>query len=75
MHAMYGVQDFQTMRVTLSINEKVVQVLINTDSTHNFLDLNKAKKLRCALTAITPFNVSVKDGNKVQSHYICKKTK
>lgn len=36
--------------------------------------LNTAKKLGCVMTAITPFNVSVADGNKVQSHYVCKKS-
>lgn len=70
--SMNGLHDFRTMRVTVSVKGKAVQVLIDTGSTHNFLDLNTAKKLGCVLTAISPFDVSVADG-KVQSNYICKR--
>ncbi|XP_075088549.1 uncharacterized protein LOC142170516 [Nicotiana tabacum] len=55
------------------VKGKVVQVLIDTGSTHNFLDLNTAKKLGCVLTAIGPFDVSVANGKKVKSNNICKK--
>ncbi|OIT26376.1 hypothetical protein A4A49_56933, partial [Nicotiana attenuata] len=72
MHAVSGIHDFRTMRVTVSVKGKAVQVLIDTGSTHNFLDINIAKKLGCLMIAIAPFNVSVADGSKVQSHYICK---
>ncbi|XP_070015925.1 uncharacterized protein LOC142174252 [Nicotiana tabacum] len=64
VHAMIGIHDFGTMRVTVSIKGKAVHVLIDTGSTHNFLDLNTGKRLGCALTAISPFVVSVADGNK-----------
>ncbi|OIS97937.1 hypothetical protein A4A49_01646 [Nicotiana attenuata] len=73
VHAMNGLRDIRTMRVTVSVKGKAVQVLIDTGSTHNFLDLNTAKKLGCVLTAIAPFDVSVADGKKVKSNYICKK--
>ncbi|XP_075103126.1 uncharacterized protein LOC142177943 [Nicotiana tabacum] len=59
--------------ITVSVKGKAVQVLIDTGSTHNFLDLNTAKKLGCVLTAISPFDVFVADGKKVQNNYICKK--
>lgn len=73
MHEMNGIHDFRTMRVTVSVKGKAVQVLIDTGSTHNFLDRDTAKKLGCVMTSITPFNVSVADGNKVLSHHVCKK--
>lgn len=46
---------------------------IDTSSTHNFLDLNTAKRLGCVLTAIAPFGVYLDDEKKVQSNYVCKK--
>ncbi|XP_049345420.1 uncharacterized protein LOC125809928 [Solanum verrucosum] len=73
VHAMNGSHDFRTMRVTMSVKGKVVHVLIDTCSTHNFLDLNTAKKLGCVMIAISPFAVSVADGKKIQSNYVCKK--
>ncbi|PHT68550.1 hypothetical protein T459_28037 [Capsicum annuum] len=69
VHAMNGVHDFRTMRVTVFVKEKVVHVLIDTRSTHNFLDLNTARRLGCMLTTISPFVVSVADRKKIQSNY------
>ncbi|KAF3680331.1 hypothetical protein FXO37_03370 [Capsicum annuum] len=73
VHAMNGVRDFRTMRVTVFVKEKVVHVLIDTRSTHNFLDLNTARRLGCMLTTISPFVVSVVDRKKIQSNYVCRK--
>ncbi|XP_070022382.1 uncharacterized protein [Nicotiana sylvestris] len=73
VHAINGLHDFRTMRVAVSVKGKAVQVLIDTGSTHNFLDLNIVKKLGCVLTSISPFDVSVADGKRMQSNYICKK--
>jgi len=43
VHAMNGSHDFRTMRVTVSVKGKAVHVLIDTGSTHSFLDLNKQR--------------------------------
>lgn len=64
VHALNGIHDFRTIRVTTSIRRKAIQVLIDTGSTHNFLDMKTAKRLGCSLNAIAPFTVSVADGNK-----------
>ncbi|PHT49607.1 hypothetical protein CQW23_09354 [Capsicum baccatum] len=58
--------------LTMIVKGKAIHVLIDIGSTHNFLDYNTARKLGCLLTAITPFGVSVADGKKVQSNYMCK---
>ncbi|KAG5600366.1 hypothetical protein H5410_031736 [Solanum commersonii] len=73
VHAMNGSHDFRTMRVTVSVKGKVVHVLIDTGSAHNFLNLNTSKKLGCVMTAISHFSISVADGKKIQSNYVCKK--
>lgn len=36
MHAISGIHDFRTMRVTVFVTGKDVQILIDTGSTHNF---------------------------------------
>lgn len=72
VHAMNGTYDFRTMRVTTTIKGKVIQVLIDTGSTHNFLDHNTAVKLGCCLSDINPFVVSVADGNKLNRNHVCK---
>lgn len=72
VHAMTGLYDFRIMRVATSVKGKAVHVLIDTGSTQNFLDLDSAKSLGCALTSIVLFLVFVVDGKKIQSNYLCK---
>ncbi|KAG8381885.1 hypothetical protein BUALT_Bualt05G0019300 [Buddleja alternifolia] len=45
MHAITGIHDFKTMRVTGVMKEKPIHILIDTGSTHNFMDLEAAKNL------------------------------
>ncbi|PHU04209.1 hypothetical protein BC332_25031 [Capsicum chinense] len=73
VHAMNGIHEFRTIRVTTFVKGKVVHVLIKTRSTHNFLDSNTARRLGCMLTTISPIGVSVVDGKEIQSNYICRK--
>ncbi|KAG8382218.1 hypothetical protein BUALT_Bualt05G0053800 [Buddleja alternifolia] len=72
MHALSGVHDYRTMRVTGNVNGKPVHILIDTDSTHNFIDIKPAKRLRCKIVETTPFHVSVADGNKIFGLAVCK---
>lgn len=76
VHAMTGAQDFRsmfrTMRVTGSVKGKAIKILIDTGSTHNFMDLNTAKRLGCHLTRIHLFVVSVADGNRMYNNFNCK---
>ncbi|KAG8382224.1 hypothetical protein BUALT_Bualt05G0054500 [Buddleja alternifolia] len=72
MHALFGVHDYRTMRVTGNVNGKPVHILIDTGSTHNFIDIEPAKRLRCKSLETTPFQVSVADGNKIFGLAVCK---
>ncbi|KAG8382201.1 hypothetical protein BUALT_Bualt05G0052100 [Buddleja alternifolia] len=72
MHALIGVHDFSTMRVTGNVKGKFVHLLIDIGNTHNFLDFNTAKRLGCRLETTTPFPVAVADGNKIYSSHLCK---
>ncbi|KAG8380917.1 hypothetical protein BUALT_Bualt06G0066500 [Buddleja alternifolia] len=61
MNAMSGIHDFRTMRVTGSFKGKNIHILIDTGSTHNFIDVEAAKRLGCKLEATQCFPVSVAD--------------
>ncbi|KAG8369613.1 hypothetical protein BUALT_Bualt14G0031900 [Buddleja alternifolia] len=72
MNAMTGIHDFRTMRVLRSSKGKHVHILIDTGSTHNFLDINAAKKLGCRLEATKPFPVTVPGGSKIIIAHLCR---
>lgn len=54
-----GVSTFQTMRVTCHVGKKELHILLDSGSTQNFVDLNKALKLQCKVNTITPMGVCV----------------
>lgn len=70
MHAFNGTSDYRTMKVKGSLKGKMVHVLIDSGSTHNFIDLTVAKRLGCRMEEVHPFAVSVGDGSKVHSSFM-----
>ncbi|KAK9713235.1 hypothetical protein RND81_06G013500 [Saponaria officinalis] len=63
MNALSGSSGFQTMRVTGYVGKKALHILIDSGSTHNFLDHAMAVKLGCQLDCIEPQSVTVADGS------------
>ncbi|XP_019228846.1 PREDICTED: uncharacterized protein LOC109209936 [Nicotiana attenuata] len=55
--------------------KRPLQVLIDTGSTHNFIDELVAAKLGCKTCSIQRQSVSVADGRKVQTASVCKDMK
>ena len=49
-----------------------MHILIDLGSTHNFLDVTTAKKLRCELQKIPPLVVVVADGVQLHCQAMCK---
>jgi len=49
MNAICGNTGFQTMRINGHVGKKTIHILIDSRSTHNFLDVNLAKGLGCKL--------------------------
>ena len=49
VNALTRITKFQTMRVTDQVRKKPLHILIDSDSTHNFIDVNVAKKLGCKI--------------------------
>ncbi|XP_074303743.1 uncharacterized protein LOC141638224 [Silene latifolia] len=71
-NAITGSTNFQTMRVTGFHNKRPLQILIDSGSTHNFVDEGTATKLGCKIEEITPKAVKVADGKQILVKQICK---
>ncbi|XP_074265848.1 uncharacterized protein LOC141588299 [Silene latifolia] len=72
VNAITGSATFQTMRVTGFCNKRPLQILIDSGSTHNFVDGGTAKLLGCQMEGIHPKTVKVADGNQILVTKICK---
>ncbi|XP_021765492.1 uncharacterized protein LOC110730018 [Chenopodium quinoa] len=73
MNALSGNQSFHTMRVVGMMNGKPLHIVIDSGSTHNFLDLTLATKLGCQVEKISPQSVTVADGNHIACQHKCSK--
>lgn len=73
VQAMDGVAAFQTMRVTGHHGKRELQLLLDSGSTHNFIDASKALKLDCKVESIDPMWVKVADGGQLKCDKIIKK--
>lgn len=65
LQAFIGAAGYQTIRVTGYHEKRPLQVLIDTESTHNFIDEEVASRLGCKAYSIQKQSVSVADGRKV----------
>ncbi|XP_028201841.1 uncharacterized protein LOC114386028 [Glycine soja] len=72
VNALTGVAKFRTMRVTGQVRKKPLHILIDNGSTHNFLDVNVAKKLGCKIEDMDPVSVIVADRARVQINTMVK---
>ena len=54
------------MRVTGKVKNCQVHILVDSVSTHNFLDLSMAKRLHCEMKRIPPLQVVMANGQKLQ---------
>nr|GEW94209.1 putative mitochondrial protein [Tanacetum cinerariifolium] len=57
VHALSGVNTYKTIRVTGHVGRKILQMLFDTGSTHNFMDTSVALKLGLRLVKRTPLQV------------------
>ncbi|GJR30316.1 retrotransposable element Tf2 [Tanacetum coccineum] len=72
LHALTGESTYKTIRVKAYVGKHTVHVLIDSGSTHNFLDLRVAKKLGCKLKATCSMDVSVANRQIMNGSYECK---
>ena len=72
INALTGIPNYHTMRVSGMYQKKLLQILIDIGSIHNFLDLELAKRLGCKLEGIPLMSVAVADGTSMRAQFICK---
>ncbi|KAG8377804.1 hypothetical protein BUALT_Bualt08G0071700 [Buddleja alternifolia] len=70
LNSLLGTTDMNTLRIKGSVKGQDIPILIDSGSTHCFLDENTAHKLGCKLDYSTPMIVSVADGSKMVSSQI-----
>lgn len=71
VNALAGNQNFHTMRLKGLVGNVSVHILVNSSSTHNFLDLSFAKKMGYTLKEVPTQAVIVADGNYIICKHIC----
>lgn len=65
LESVEGVSTFQTMRLIGHHGKKDLQLLLDTRSTHNFIETTKTLKMNCKIESITLIGVRVEDGGKL----------
>ena len=68
LHAIAGCSSPRTMRFKARIRKRKLVILIDSGSTHNFVDQKLTHSLGLAVTPITEFNVKVANGESL----VCK---
>lgn len=59
VNALVGNQSFQTMRLKGMVKRKPLHILVDSGSTHNFLDLAMEEQLCCKLEKISAQSITV----------------
>ena len=65
VNALAGNHTYQTMRVRGLVNGKPLHILVDSGSTHNFLDEELASTLNIEVKKISPQSIAVADGNSI----------
>jgi len=71
MNALTGFNTYHTMKIVSTFMQHPLHILIDSGSTHNFLDLATAKKIGCSMKSTVPLQISVANGSKLTSSAIC----
>ena len=71
LSALVGLNTYQTMGVMEKVKKNSLYILIDSGSTHNFLDVTTAKRLSCDVRNIVPLQIFVANGQKLVSSAIC----
>ena len=71
LHALLGTEDSQTMRLHGKVKNMRVVVLVDSGSTHNFVDQSVVKRGGLYTTAVNGISVSVANGDKMWAQELC----
>lgn len=73
VHALGSTCSHQTMRVRESKGTRTLFLLIDSGSSHNFLDKKISKQLGCEKENIPTLNVAAANGNQFVCNEVCRK--
>lgn len=65
LHALNGNTSETTLRIKVNVRGKEIILLIDTESTHNFLNMKTVEKLHCTREEDRPMQVCVTEGYKM----------
>lgn len=65
LHALTGESAFQTLKAVGTAGKQQILILVDSGSSHNFMDTELVVKLNCPLHDVKPFQVSMADGNSI----------
>ncbi|KAL5713693.1 hypothetical protein ACHQM5_015746 [Ranunculus cassubicifolius] len=71
LNALSGSSSYQTLRLEGTVRNQAITMLIDSDNTHNFLDINTTKKLNCTILATPSHDVSIAGGGNLQCTSVC----
>nr|TKS15571.1 hypothetical protein D5086_0000032660 [Populus alba] len=72
LHALQGTTGYHTIKVWGKLDKCPILILIDSGSTHNFINVNLANKHNCLLTSIKPMLVEAANGGTMACAQICK---
>ncbi|GJR68471.1 reverse transcriptase [Tanacetum coccineum] len=72
LNALTGVNTFHTMRIKGHVGRQDIHILVDSGSTHNFVDVLCAKRLGCEIRSICPLQVEVLGRNQMLSTSTCR---
>lgn len=70
LQALIGIANYHTMHVTRLHYNKLLHIILESDSTHNFLNLEVAKSFGCKFKVISPLTVTGGGGNQLEITFI-----
>ena len=73
IHALDGTYNFQTIRLIGSVGKKILYILIDSGSTHNFIDIRTASRLGCIMDSVNELKVTTANGSELRCKEICRK--
>ena len=62
LHVLCGLTNSKIIKVEGRARDSSVMILIDSESTHSFLDEGIAKKLKCSLTGTLPLSITIANG-------------
>lgn len=74
MKALTGIPsllEYKMMRVSGAVNGHKIHILVDSGSTHNFIDTFTVKKLNCQVSSSPTMTVVVANGNIIQCNQVC----